>query len=50
MNQYGIRLRKKALARLTKEERAKLYEVLPKAIDALRKSKGSQRVHATGRR
>lgn len=50
MNQYGIRLRKKALARLTKEQRKVVWESLPKAVAVLQKSKGSQRVHATGRR
>lgn len=49
MNQYGIRVRKKDLLWLTKEQRKMVWDGIRYAIARLRESKGSQHVHASRR-
>lgn len=49
MNQYGIRLRKRVLDRMSKEQRKLVWDGLRKAVATLKASKGSQRIHTEDR-
>lgn len=48
MNQYGIRLRARAVRRVAAARRREFWDIVRKVLGELRTSRGSQAMHALG--